>query len=97
MAEGLVLGGAVEATRNSSSSSSASVAQIGVGLLSGSLAGAANVLIGHPFDTTKVRMQVSGKRLWETVSTLVKQEGVSSLYRGMFQLLFSIRFFDFQC
>ena len=71
---------------------SVNLGQIGIGLFSGSIAGACNVLVGHPFDTTKVRMQVSGQRLWTTLSTMIKNEGYQALYKGVRPTFFNIPF-----
>lgn len=57
-------------------------------LFAGGVAGSASVIVGHPFDTIKVRMQTSTASSLEggrqsLGSTISKFGGVSSLFRGM--------------
>uniref|UniRef100_A0A7S2MYG6 Mitochondrial carrier protein n=2 Tax=Helicotheca tamesis TaxID=374047 RepID=A0A7S2MYG6_9STRA len=47
--------------------------------IAGGLAGSASVIVGHPFDTIKVRMQTSTS----TTSKTATSGGISSLFRGM--------------
>jgi len=52
----------------------------------GSIAGSAMCLLGQPFDTTKVRMQVSSTRYRSTLHCLshtVRTEGALALYKGL--------------
>lgn len=49
----------------------------------GTFAGIANVIVGHPLDTLKVRMQMLNVRLIECGKTMFKQEGLSSFYKGL--------------
>jgi len=56
-----------------------------VGFLSGAFAGVNRVMVGHPFDTLKVRVQ-TGERLIAERSF----KGFLSLYRGIVPPLFSI-------
>jgi solute carrier family 25 carnitine/acylcarnitine transporter 20/29 len=82
-----------EAVRvTTATASTANFSQIWVGLLSGCVAGAANVLIGHPFDTAKVRMQVSGRGLAATVRNLILHEGVAALYKGVRPAFYNVPF-----
>jgi len=55
--------------------------------MSGAVAGINRVLIGHPFDTLKVRLQTGGQ-LFAGTSSL--QASVASLYRGILPPLFSV-------
>lgn len=48
-------------------------------LISGGIAGSVSVLVGHPFDTVKVRLQT----IVRSSSTTAAFGGFSSLYRGM--------------
>eukprot|EP00466_Bigelowiella_natans_P007315 jgi/Bigna1/89039/estExt_fgenesh1_pg.C_420144 len=58
-----------------------------VGFVSGAIAGISRVMVGHPFDTLKVRLQTGGTLLPET-----SLRGLSSLYRGILPPLFSVGF-----
>lgn len=55
----------------------------------GCLGGCAGILVGHPLDTIKVRMQTQDYRnpvyrsAWHCFRTMVKTESVSGLYKGM--------------
>ncbi|KAJ1724328.1 hypothetical protein LPJ53_001411 [Coemansia erecta] len=55
--------------------------------VAGSLAGAAQVAVGHPLDTVKVRMQTQGGAVFrgpvDCVVKTVRSEGVAGLYKGM--------------
>lgn len=53
-------------------------------ILAGTSGGIAQVLVGQPFDTTKVRLQTStkGTTLFDVISNLVKNEGPSAFYKG---------------
>lgn len=53
-------------------------------ILAGTSGGIAQVLVGQPFDTTKVRLQTSTKStsLIDVISSLVKNEGVFAFYKG---------------
>lgn len=50
--------------------------------VAGGVAGSASVVVGHPFDTLKVRMQTATKRM-SIVSLATSYGGVGSLFRGM--------------
>jgi solute carrier family 25 (mitochondrial carnitine/acylcarnitine transporter), member 20/29 len=54
----------------------------GIDLLSGIAGGSAGVLVGHPFDTLKVRLQTQqiGQKMGmvKVVQKIVKNEGVPS-------------------
>ncbi|KAJ2546031.1 hypothetical protein EV175_005746, partial [Coemansia sp. RSA 1933] len=53
----------------------------------GSLAGAAQVAVGHPLDTVKVRMQIEGSSVFrgpvDCLTKTIRNEGVLGLYKGM--------------
>ncbi|KAJ1752951.1 hypothetical protein LPJ78_003631 [Coemansia sp. RSA 989] len=55
--------------------------------VAGSLAGAAQVAVGHPLDTIKVRMQIEKAGMFQgpidCLLKTVKNEGVLGLYKGM--------------
>ena len=51
-------------------------------LIAGGVAGSASVIVGHPFDTIKVRMQTSTGS-GSLMSMATSFGGVTSLYRGM--------------
>jgi len=54
-------------------------------LLAGGAGGLLSLVVGHPFDTVKVRLQTSAaySGAWQCFRQLVRQEGFLSLYRGM--------------
>lgn len=56
------------------------------GFVAGILSGATKLVIGHPFDTLKVRLQVSGERFNNSVvnclKSTVRKEGLRGLYKG---------------
>ncbi|KAJ1666346.1 hypothetical protein IW140_001075 [Coemansia sp. RSA 1813] len=55
--------------------------------VAGSLAGAAQVAVGHPLDTIKVRMQIEGSSVFkgpmDCLTKTVRNEGILGLYKGM--------------
>mmetsp|Transcript_24854 Transcript_24854/g.38310 ORF Transcript_24854/g.38310 Transcript_24854/m.38310 type:complete len:370 (-) Transcript_24854:287-1396(-) len=51
-------------------------------LIAGGVAGSMSVVVGHPFDTMKVRMQMATGRMG-LLSTITQFGGVSSLFRGL--------------
>mmetsp|Transcript_52577 Transcript_52577/g.151589 ORF Transcript_52577/g.151589 Transcript_52577/m.151589 type:complete len:329 (+) Transcript_52577:114-1100(+) len=51
--------------------------------VAGGIAGSASVVVGHPFDTIKVRMQTSSGSSGGLLSLATSYGGVSSLFRGM--------------
>ncbi|KAJ1907931.1 hypothetical protein LPJ81_000425 [Coemansia sp. IMI 209127] len=55
--------------------------------VAGSLAGAAQVAVGHPLDTVKVRMQIEGSSVFkgpmDCLAKTIRNEGVLGLYKGM--------------
>ena len=53
-------------------------------LIDGGVAGSVSVIVGHPFDTLKVRLQTSGGGKSSNISSsLAAFGGFSSLFRGM--------------
>ena len=52
-------------------------------LLAGGVAGTAGIVIGHPFDTIKVRLQQ--QRLSNPKIPHARQEGNASIYRGLYR------------
>ena len=65
-----------------------------VDLFAGSLAGGAQVIIGQPLDTIKVRSQIAPPGLYrgpmDVLTTTVKNEGILALYKGMASPLIGI-------
>lgn len=63
-----------------------------VAFLPGAAQGATTVLLGHPLDTAKVRMQAAGpnvaKSTFGTMWSMASTEGLRSLYRGVAPPLF---------
>ena len=63
--------------------------EVVLGLLAGMVYGATNVLVGHPFDTVKTKLQCqSGLRLdasssmRECATKILTKEGLPGFYRG---------------
>jgi solute carrier family 25 carnitine/acylcarnitine transporter 20/29 len=63
-----------------------------VHLLAGSIAGVTNVLAGHPLDTLKIRMQMTGASFSESSKLIVGKEGPLALYKGMTSPLATVPF-----
>jgi hypothetical protein len=65
----------------------------------GTVAGVAVCLVGHPFDTLKVRLQTQSIRnpvysgTWDCFTKTVKWEGISGLYKGVGSPLVGQMFF----
>jgi len=72
------------ATSNSSSG------KLFMTFVGGSVGGIANVLIGHPFDTLKVRMQMLHTSLFSCIKSMIAQEGSRSLYKGITSPLYNV-------
>jgi len=53
--------------------------------LAGGLAGFAQALVGHPFDTLKVNMQTSveKKSMLDVAKTIIQRDGIFGLYKGV--------------
>jgi len=51
----------------------------------GGLAGFAQALVGHPFDTVKVNMQTSAEKkpMGEVIKTIIQRDGPLGLYKGV--------------
>jgi len=64
--------------------------QLEVSFLSGCVAGIANVLSGHPLDTVKVRMQMTGKPLLDSFKSIITKEGPLALYKGIRSPLYNV-------
>ncbi|XP_011189090.1 mitochondrial basic amino acids transporter isoform X2 [Zeugodacus cucurbitae] len=64
--------------------------------IAGCLGGCAGVLVGHPFDTVKVHLQMQDVKnpvyrgTFHCISSLVRTDGAKSLYRGMSSPLMGI-------
>ena len=67
-------------------------------LASGTAAGVSQLLVGHPFDTVKIRMQTSSGRggggAIDTVRSVVGTHGPLGLYRGMAAPLATVAAFN---
>ncbi|KAI9315241.1 mitochondrial carrier domain-containing protein [Dichotomocladium elegans] len=68
-------------------------------LIAGTIGGWAQVVVGHPFDTLKVRLQTQPtppiyRNAMDCFSSLVKQEGPKGLYRGVASPLAGIGFWQ---
>ena len=65
-----------------------------IDLVAGSLAGAAQVMVGQPLDTVKVRSQIAAPGVYrgpmDVLMQTVKGEGVLALYKGMASPLLGI-------
>lgn len=64
-----------------------------IDFIAGGAAGGASVVVGHPLDTVKVRLQIFGAEKYASSAAcfrdMIKTEGVSSLFRGLSSPLFS--------
>lgn len=58
--------------------------------LGGCVGGLANVFVGHPFDTLKVRMQMLHTKLIPSIKFMIKNEGPASLYKGIASPLYNV-------
>jgi len=67
-----------------------------VDLASGTAGGAAQLLVGHPFDTCKVGLQRSSGNVSVFAATrnIIESQGLSGLYRGMGPPLASVALFN---
>jgi hypothetical protein len=72
------------------SSQKSELKQVAAGFFCGSLGGVANILVGHPLDTIKVRQQMLQVQLSESVKRLVVNEGPFSLYKGLSSPLYNV-------
>lgn len=56
-------------------------------LLAGSLAGAAQVIVGQPLDTARIRIQTTAvgtfNGTWDVLAKTVRYEGLPGLFKGM--------------
>ncbi|XP_038622337.1 mitochondrial basic amino acids transporter isoform X1 [Tachyglossus aculeatus] len=68
--------------------------------LAGCVGGAAGVLVGHPFDTVKVRLQVQNverplyRGTFHCFQSIVKQESVFGLYKGIGSPMMGLTFIN---
>ncbi|XP_043839646.1 mitochondrial basic amino acids transporter [Dromiciops gliroides] len=68
--------------------------------LAGCVGGAAGVLVGHPFDTVKVRLQVQSvekplyRGTFHCFQSIVKQESVFGLYKGIGSPMMGLTFIN---
>ncbi|EGC36321.1 hypothetical protein DICPUDRAFT_47204 [Dictyostelium purpureum] len=62
--------------------------------IAGTVAGAACLFTGHPFDTIRVRLQTSNTPvgIMECLKNTIKYEGFSGLYKGVTSPLFGMMF-----
>mmetsp|Transcript_53297 Transcript_53297/g.59570 ORF Transcript_53297/g.59570 Transcript_53297/m.59570 type:complete len:360 (+) Transcript_53297:3-1082(+) len=77
---------ALMATSSSSSNSSSSFKSSLKSFLAGGVGGVAAVIVGHPFDLIKVRMQtgtIGGVGVFGAIGRTVRSEGIRGLYRGV--------------
>eukprot|EP01025_Chloroclados_australasicus_P015621 TRINITY_DN17529_c0_g2_i1.p2 TRINITY_DN17529_c0_g2~~TRINITY_DN17529_c0_g2_i1.p2 ORF type:complete len:309 (-),score=29.48 TRINITY_DN17529_c0_g2_i1:479-1405(-) len=69
-------------------------------LVAGTCAGSAQVFVGHPFDTIKVKLQTQGQSgqtyngVLDATSKTLKTEGVRGIYRGILPPLASVALFN---
>ena len=61
---------------------------IWVRFLAGTASGAALVIVGHPLDTLRVRLQTSTVTLSSAASSIIREHGVRGFYRGFAPPLF---------
>lgn len=71
-----------------------SIKSISLSFLCGSLAGAANILSSHPFDTIKVRIQVLDMKFSHCIRYMLDHEGYKSFYKGITSPLFTVPLMD---
>ncbi|XP_068803129.1 mitochondrial basic amino acids transporter [Struthio camelus] len=68
--------------------------------LAGCVGGAAGVLVGHPFDTVKVRLQVQNvekplyRGTFHCFQSIIKQESVFGLYKGIGSPMMGLTFIN---
>eukprot|EP01024_Parvocaulis_polyphysoides_P000684 TRINITY_DN1017_c0_g2_i2.p1 TRINITY_DN1017_c0_g2~~TRINITY_DN1017_c0_g2_i2.p1 ORF type:complete len:358 (-),score=33.30 TRINITY_DN1017_c0_g2_i2:218-1258(-) len=69
-------------------------------LVAGTFAGSAQVCVGHPFDTIKVKLQTQGQSgqtytgVWDATQRTFKTEGIRGMYRGILPPLGSVALFN---
>ncbi|KAG9005521.1 hypothetical protein FRB90_010353 [Tulasnella sp. 427] len=67
---------------------------VALDLLAGSIAGAAQVIVGQPLDTIKTRAQIAPQGMfkgnWDILAQTVRKEGVLALYKGMLSPLLGV-------
>lgn len=69
-----------------------------IDFVAGGVAGAASVVVGHPADTVKIRLQLFGAERYsgpvDCFAKLVQEEGFFALFRGLFTPLASQAFIN---
>jgi solute carrier family 25 carnitine/acylcarnitine transporter 20/29 len=66
-----------------------------IGFIAGIVSGATKLIIGHPFDTIKVRVQIDASTLpLKCLKDTVRKEGFKALYKGATPPLFGWAFMD---
>lgn len=72
-----------------------------IDFLSGTLSGCIVVLFGHPFDTTKTRLQTAPINYYRSTADCLRKtwanEGIRGFYKGMFSPLAGQMFFRACC
>ncbi|KAG8939504.1 hypothetical protein FRC04_006257 [Tulasnella sp. 424] len=67
---------------------------VALDLIAGSVAGAAQVIVGQPLDTIKTRAQIAPKGMfkgnWDIFAQTIRKEGILALYKGMLSPLLGI-------
>ncbi len=61
-------------------------------LVAGSIAGVANVIVGHPLDTLKIRMQSLNLSLISSAKLIYTNEGYASFYKGVVSQMATVPF-----
>jgi len=52
-------------------------------IVSGTIAGSAGIIVGHPLDCIKVRLQRSGSSIANAVQLMLQEGGIKSFFRGL--------------
>eukprot|EP00118_Oscarella_pearsei_P027011 m.310655 g.310655 ORF g.310655 m.310655 type:complete len:298 (+) comp53489_c0_seq1:65-958(+) len=70
-----------------------------VDFIAGWSGGAAGLLVGHPFDTVKVRLQMDGpekkyRGIVDCVGKIIRKEGIFALYKGIATPLMGVAFLN---
>ena len=52
-------------------------------IVSGTIAGSAGIIVGHPLDCIKVRLQRSGSSIASAIQLMVREGGMKSFFRGL--------------
>lgn len=84
---------------------SSRLVEVGKDLTAGTMAGIAQLLVGHPFDTVKVKLQSQQMEgtcnntakysgAWDAVKKIMASEGPKGLYRGLSAPLAAVALFN---